>query len=71
MDMKHLNREELEAIGMKNSTENIVKLVLKGSDGVKPAPPESEAIDKSYMEDNSLNNINELKSNDLHGVSGE
>lgn len=71
MDMKHLNREELEAIGMKNSTENIVKLVLKGSDGVKAAPPESEAIDKSYMEDNSLNNINELKSNDLHGVSGE
>ena len=72
VDMKHLTPAQLAAIGMRNSTDNIVRLILKSDlvDPEKPAPPESEqGIDKSYMNSSSFQV--DPKSADILGVSGE
>lgn len=59
----------METIGVKNSLENVVRLVLRDELGkVKAAPPQSEVNNHSYME-NSLNQGS--KCGELLGMSGE
>ena len=69
-DMKMLTPQQLEAIGMKNSAENIVRLVLREEveDNAKAAAAKSEVHEHSYME-NSL--AQDSKCNEILGFSGE